>query len=55
MRNLWEKDKLDFHNYTSINSYKGWLQWCNSYNLQEKYIKPLEDKIEEYERRNQIC
>lgn len=24
--------------------YKGWLQWCNSYNLEKKYIIPLLEK-----------
>ncbi|MCF8009523.1 MAG: RNA-directed DNA polymerase [Halanaerobiales bacterium] len=55
MRKLWEKDKLDFHDYCSINSYKGWLKWCNSYNLKQKYIEPLKNKIKEYERVNNIC
>lgn len=25
-------------NEKSINSYLGWLKWCNSINLQNKYI-----------------
>lgn len=54
MRRLWDKDKINFNNYCSINSYLGWLKWCNSYNLTQKYIKPLEDKIREYEYRNDI-
>lgn len=26
------------HNTKSIASYKGWLKWCNSKNLQYKYL-----------------
>jgi len=55
MRKIQKKDKLDDHSYMSINSYRGWLKWCNSYNLEQKYIKPLEGKIKEYERVNNIC
>jgi len=55
MRSLWKKKKLNHSDYCSINSYLGWLKWCNSYNLKQKYIAPLESKIEEYERRNNIC
>ena len=54
MRDIAKKDRLSFHDYTSINSYKGWLKWCNSYNLKQKYIKPLECKIRDYERGNNI-
>ena len=50
MRKINQKDRLNFHYYTSINSYKGWLKWCNSYNLKKKYIEPLKDKIEKYEK-----
>lgn len=54
MRKLWKKKSLNFHDYASINSYLGWLKWCNSYNLKQKYIKPLTNKIKDYERRNNI-
>jgi len=36
--------------YISINSYGGWLQWCNSYDLYTKYTKPLEPYLEKYHR-----
>lgn len=39
---------LTYSDWCSINSYKGWLKWCNSYNLYKKYIKPLEPYCEEY-------
>ncbi len=55
MRNIAKKDKINEHDYCSINSYLGWLDWCNTYNLKQKYIKPLLPKIKEYERRAGIC
>ncbi len=36
------------HMYISINSYNGWLKWCNSYNLYNQYIKPLEKYLDKY-------
>lgn len=27
------------HNSKSLVSYNGWLKWCNSKNLKQKYIK----------------
>ena len=32
----------------SINSYKGWVMWCNGYNLTEKYITPLQPYCDKY-------
>lgn len=54
MRNINKKERINFNDYCSINSYLGWLKWCNSYNLKQKYIKPLKDKILNYENRNNI-
>lgn len=34
-------EEMDYSDWCSINSYKGWIKWCNSYNLYKKYIKPL--------------
>ena len=44
MRLLKEKSELTESELCSVNSYKGWLQHCNSLNLQNKYIIPLEKK-----------
>lgn len=52
MQNI--KKKLDrggeftYSDYCSINSYKGWLKWCNGYNLYKKWIKPLEKYQDNY-------
>lgn len=52
MRNIMKKlkngGKLTYSDYCSINSYKGWLKWCNGYNLYKKWIKPLEPYCEQY-------
>ncbi len=40
--------KLSYNEWCSINSYKGWIKWCNGHNLYEKYIKPLEPYCKEY-------
>ena len=40
--------KLTYSEWCNINSYKGWLKWCNGYNLYKKYIKPLEPYCEKY-------
>lgn len=45
MRKLKQKidkgETLNFSDKCSINSYLGWLKWCNSYRLRQKYIEPL--------------
>lgn len=35
-----KKKELNFHDAASMLSYSGWLKHCNSYNYQQKYIKP---------------
>lgn len=32
---------MDYSEWCSINSYKGWLIYCNGHNLSKKYIEPL--------------
>lgn len=34
---------ISFKDICSVNSYKGWLKWCDSYRLIAKYVKPIED------------
>ena len=34
--------------WCSINSYKGWVMWCNGYNLTKKYIEPLMPYSDKY-------
>ena len=35
-----KKNELNFHDAASMLSYAGWLKHCDSYNYQQKYIKP---------------
>ncbi len=41
---------LSYSEWCGINSYGGWLKWCNGYNLYKKYIKPLEFYTQKYYR-----
>ena len=41
---LKDKKILTLKENSQINSYKGWLEYCNSYKLHEKYLKPLQGK-----------
>lgn len=34
--------------WSSFNSYKGWLLWCNSHNLSNRYLEPIRDCVDEY-------
>lgn len=34
--------------FISINSYKGWLKWCNSHNLYNTYVLPLLPYLKKY-------
>lgn len=39
---------INYSDWCSINSYKGWIKWCSCHNLYLKYIKPLEKASYEY-------
>ena len=54
------KQPLTYHDFCAVNSYKGWLKWCNSHRLAQKYIAPIQAAINEYyytqiKRRVNIC
>ena len=40
--------KPTYSEWCSFNSYKGWLKWCDSYRLYQKYIAPNEENIKNY-------
>lgn len=42
---LRDKTILTNSENSAINSYKGWLKFCDSYRLREKYLVPLKDKF----------
>ena len=46
MRELAKKEVLTESDSCSIASYLGWMKYCNSYRLQEKYIKPLKGVLD---------
>lgn len=52
MRNIMKKldngGQLNYSEWCSINSYRGWLKWCDSYNLYKKWIRPLEPYCKKY-------
>ena len=39
---------MNYNNWCVINSYKGWTQHCNSFKLNEKYLKPLQPYADYY-------
>lgn len=41
-------EQLTYSEWCSINSYKGWVMWCNGHNLTKKYIIPLQPYCEKY-------
>lgn len=44
-----ERNKLMTHNqWCALNSYNGWLIYCNSYRLRQKYIIPLIGAMEKF-------
>lgn len=41
-------NEMTYSEWCSINSYKGWLLWCDSYRLTEKYITPIKSFADDY-------
>lgn len=41
-------EQMSYSDWCCINSYKGWVMWCNGYNLTEKYITPLQPYCDKY-------
>lgn len=48
VKNINNGRSLTYNEWCSVNSYKGWLKWCDGHDLYKKYIKPLEPYCEEY-------
>lgn len=40
--------RINYKEWCAINSYVGWLMWCDSWNLYEKYIEPIKGSIFNY-------
>lgn len=39
---------INYSEWCSANSYKGWLKWCDSHRLQQKYIEPIQPSLDRY-------
>lgn len=39
---------LNYTDYCSVNSYKGWLKWCDSYRLSLRYLNPIQAVVDKY-------
>lgn len=40
--------RMNHNQWCSLNSYDGWLLYCNSYRLKQKYIIPLKEEMEKF-------
>jgi hypothetical protein len=43
-----KKEMISYSEWCSINSYNGWLKWCDSYRLRDKYVKPITPSLVGY-------
>lgn len=43
-----ERKLINYSEWCSVNSYAGWLSWCNSWRLFEKYITPILKSVFDY-------
>lgn len=41
---------MNYSEWCSVNSYKGWLNHCDSYRLRKKYIAPIQEDTDRYYR-----
>ena len=52
MVRIWKKTKggnlMNYSEWCSVNSYRGWLNLCDGFRLYTKYILPLEDAVLRY-------
>lgn len=39
---------MNYSEWCSVNSYKGWLKHCDSYRLQQKYVAPIQKDVDRY-------
>jgi len=43
-----KKMNMSHGDFCAVNSYAGWIKWCNGYKLTKKYMDMIQDKIEAY-------
>lgn len=39
---------INYSEWCSANSYKGWLKMCDGYRLAEKYVTPIQPSLDRY-------
>lgn len=39
---------INYSEWCSANSYNGWLKWCDSFRLREKYVVPIQAALDRY-------
>lgn len=44
--------EMNYSEWCSINSYKGWLKHCDSFHLSETYIVPIQQYADDYYNKN---
>lgn len=47
-KKVMQNKPINYTDWCSANSYKGWLMWCDSYRLSQKYIAPIQKAMDEY-------
>lgn len=47
IKNMINKSRLTYSDICTLNSYEGWLKWCDSYRLREKYSNKILRKMGE--------
>ena len=43
-----KEQPITYHDFCAVNSYLGWLRWCDSFRLIQKYIEPIRAAIIEF-------
>lgn len=41
-------EELTYSEWCSINSYNGWISWCDGYRLSQKYCNPIKEYLNKY-------
>lgn len=47
-RKIRKGTSISYKDWCSFNSYKGWLDWCDSFRLKMKYVVPIQAAMDEY-------
>lgn len=48
-RAAWEAgQRIGYRLWCAVNSYKGWLKWCDGFRLVQKYVVPIQGALDDY-------